>query len=95
MYFANNPEILAYYLKVRYRHPEEFPNAGYVDELLDSYSILSKAQWCQLFVGPCNISFQIFDDERIRNLYCKECSDKKNFAQDADAKYFYNMKVVK
>ena len=90
-----NPEILAYYLKVRYRHPEEFPNAGYVDELLDSYSILSKAQWCQLFVGPCNISFQIFDDERIRNLYCKECSDKKNFAQDADAKYFYNMKVVK
>ena len=90
-----NPELLAYYLKVRYRHPEEFPHAGYVNEILDARAILSRKEWCNLFVGPCNISFQIFDNEPIRNLYCKDCSNQKNFAQDADAKYFYNMKVVK
>ncbi len=40
------------------------------------------ATWCSLFVGPCNISFQLWDSEAMRNLYCEECGEWKNYGKD-------------
>lgn len=90
-----DPELVQFYLKVSYRHPDEFPNSTFVEDVLRARKLLSDKEWCEMFVGPCKLSFQSFDDERIRNLYCKDCSDTENFAHDPDSRLFYTTKVVK
>lgn len=80
---------LQYYLKLKYKHPEEYPNSNYAQSLIEALPALGKEAWCDLFVGPCNISFQVFDDEHLRNVYCKECSEKKNFAEQEGAERYY------
>jgi uncharacterized protein YkwD len=34
---------------------------------------LTQKEWCNLFIGSCNINFQIFDDATLRNMYCESC----------------------
>lgn len=80
-----NPDhkILMQYIRMSYRHVEE---DGHFDEY---YALIKKAsgylthdEWCSMFVGPCNISFQVFDSEKLRNDYCEECAGWKNYARD-------------
>jgi uncharacterized protein YkwD len=82
-YLNNNSfdkDIFAYYLKVAFIHPLYQKNREYVKLLMEARQLLSKEEWCDLFIGPCNINFQIFDDEELRNLYCESCADRGNYA---------------
>lgn len=72
---------LILYTKLLFMHPEEWDDDTYVQYLIDVKSKLSDEEWCQMFVGPCNISFQVFDHEPLRQLYCESCAEHKNYAQ--------------
>ncbi len=74
-----NPDVLSLYLKLSFRHIEEYPNSNYFNQLKKAQQVLSKTQWCDLFIGECRINFQIFDYEELRNLYCKTCGNMENY----------------
>lgn len=77
-------KTLMLYAKLLFQHPKEYPLAGYTDFLKELRNILTKEEWCSIFVGPCNISFQVLDDENFRNFYCTECAGIKNYAQSPE-----------
>jgi hypothetical protein len=68
-------ESLALYLKLHYLHLREGSSSDYFDLLMRSSEILTTSEWCHLFKGSCNLSFQIFDYEPVRSLYCKQCAE--------------------
>jgi hypothetical protein len=67
--------------KLGYYHNKEFHNTDYHESLIKLYAEIKEKSWCEMFVGPCNISFQAFDHEALRNFYCEKCADYPNFAQ--------------
>lgn len=66
-------DIYSLYLKLKYEHPEEYSASTYPKILMEAIDIISKEKWCELFLGRCGISFQIFDYPALRELYCEEC----------------------
>jgi hypothetical protein len=82
-YMNNGPfdkEIFSYYLKIAFIHPFYQDKREYINLLIEAKKLLHKEEWCDLFVGPCNINFQVFDDERLRDIYCESCADRGNYA---------------
>lgn len=77
----NHHPTLMLVAKLSYSHIEETHSAQYHNELMSLEKILTNEEWCSLFVGPCNISYQILDHEPFRNFYCEKCGDYKNFAK--------------
>jgi uncharacterized protein YkwD len=75
---STNLEALMLFAKINYHHIEEYPSSGYFEWLIDLQKYLSGQQWCSLFIGECNIPFQVFDYEPLRNEYCAKCDDYKN-----------------
>jgi len=41
--------------------------------LMDADRFLTNSEWCNLFMGPCNINFEIFDYQPLKNMYCEKC----------------------
>lgn len=80
----NNPEGLKTLAKTLYQNYEETQDEAYYEFLKQVYDIIGKENWCPMFVGPCNISFQAFDYEAFRNYYCERCSDYLNYAKGGD-----------
>ena len=78
--------ILMQYIRMRYVHYEEDSDGAndYYSLLLWSKGILTHEEWCSMFVGPCNISFQVFDHEATRSLYCEECEKERNYAESPE-----------
>jgi uncharacterized protein YkwD len=77
-----NHEILILYLKMIYENYEEYPQSNYSALLIDASEYLNDREWCEMFIGPCNISFQVFDYEPLRKLYCKKNAGYRNYAKD-------------
>ncbi len=77
----NNPDGLKILAKTIYQNYEETGNSDYYEFLKQVYTIIGKDNWCPMFVGPCNISFQAFDYENFRNFYCEKCNDYLNYAK--------------
>ena len=67
-----------------YQHPVETPKTKYPEWLMSQYEYLGKDSWCDLFVRPCGISFQVFDHEKLRDFYCERCGDQKNFGNSPE-----------
>lgn len=75
---STNLEALMLFAKINYHHIEEYPSSGYFEWLINLQNYLSDLQWCSLFIGECNIPFQVFDYEPLRNEYCDKCDEYKN-----------------
>jgi uncharacterized protein YkwD len=76
-------DVLMQYIRMSYRHIEEDPDFDVYYQLIKKAShYLTHDEWCSMFVGPCNISFQVFDSEILRNDYCEECAGWKNYGRD-------------
>ncbi len=73
-----NVPIYAQFLKLAFVHPYYQIDEHYTQLLIDARQKLSQEQWCELFMGECGISFQMFDDENLRKFYCKECAERNN-----------------
>ncbi|MEI7595640.1 MAG: CAP domain-containing protein [Bacteroidota bacterium] len=43
------------------------------DLLIEAAEKLPTVDWCNLFIGPCNIRFQIFNNESLKSVYCAKC----------------------
>jgi uncharacterized protein YkwD len=82
----NNPEGLRILAKTLYQNYEESGNTEYYEFLKDLSTIIGKDQWCPMFIGPCNISFQAFDYEKFRNFYCERCNDYVNYVKSSTQK---------
>jgi hypothetical protein len=67
-------DILTMFLKLSYSHIEESDDRSYYELLEAAYNKMPQEAWCNLFRGSCSISFQVFDDERLRDFYCEKCS---------------------
>ncbi len=66
-----NHNALILYLKLHYmNYWEKNRTEEYYSLLFEASKILSNDEWCGLFAGDCNISFQIFDYEPLWKFYC-------------------------
>ena len=45
--------------------------------LMDADQKLTNQEWCDLYMGPCNINFEIFDYAPLKNMYCEKCKNKR------------------
>lgn len=77
-----NHELLMLFLKMSYVHSDEDPRNKFFKWMADAAIVLNQEEYCNMFSGPCNMSFQVFDNETIRNKYCEICKGKSNFALD-------------
>ncbi len=75
-----NHEMLILFVKMMYQNIQEYPETKYYELVKWAKDHLNNDEWCKMFVGPCNISFQSFDYEPLRMLYCKECAEIGNYA---------------
>lgn len=78
---TENKEIIILIAKLSHFNSIENNSEKYADHLLELYPKLSNQEWCEMFVGECNISFQVFDSENLRKFYCDHCNEHKNIAQ--------------
>lgn len=77
-----NHELLVLFLKMSFIHGADDPKSKFIKWMANGANILNEAEYCSMFTGPCNMSFQVFDIESIRKTYCEKCTDKLNYAQE-------------
>ncbi len=73
---GDNKDGLKIYLKLAFEHVPPDPddiNYAYYLRLMAADEELGRKDWCDLFVGPHNISFQAFEYEPLRKKYCEVC----------------------
>lgn len=76
-----NHELLVLFLKMSYVHADEDPKNKFYKWMTDAATILTAKEYADMLSGPCNMSFQVLDNEKIRKIYCDKCSNELNFAQ--------------
>jgi hypothetical protein len=72
---------LVLYNKLVYHHHQEYHDVTYANWLMSCITKLNQDQWCGMFVGKYNISFQVLDYEPLRKVYCRLCGDYENEAK--------------
>ena len=77
-----NHELLALFLKMSYVHLDQDSKAKFNKWMLNAANILTPEEYAHLITGPCNMSFQVLDNEKIRKVYCEKTSGHSNFALD-------------
>ena len=78
---TKNEATLAYIYKLFNYNNIEYNNNEFAEKCIKVRERMSRTIWCGMFIGPCNISFQVLDHEGLRNFYCEECSSIKNDIQ--------------
>ena len=73
-----SPELYSLFLKMSFVHMDQDPKNQFFKWMERGKKILSKEQYCDLFIGSCNMNFQIFDTEVIRRYFCETCNDDPN-----------------
>ncbi len=68
-----NGELLSFFLKISAFQDLEEGTTSHSQLLLDAQESLGEKAWCNLFLGPCNINFHIFDDVNVLREYCESC----------------------
>ncbi|MBI34971.1 MAG: hypothetical protein CMP67_06365 [Flavobacteriales bacterium] len=89
---TTNQEVIAYIYKLKYYNNIEYNKNEFAESCIKIRERLTKENWCKMFVGSCNISFQVFDHEKLRNFYCSECSEYKNEIQSLLSKKIISSK---
>jgi len=72
-----NKEAYILYLKVYDQLQIAGIKSNSEELLIEAADRLSTIDWCNLFIGPCNIRFQIFDNNALRRVYCEKCNAGK------------------
>jgi uncharacterized protein YkwD len=77
---SDNFKMIVLYNKINQEYVDVFGKVPqtYMDQLIKSFDNLGKERWCEQFVGPGNISFQIFDYLPLYHKYCDECAPYNN-----------------
>ncbi len=80
--YKHQPEVIVHYLKVNYHTYNNSKPDEYFDYLIETADILPDSVWCNLFFNNCNIPFQSFDNERLRDAFCQRCLETNNALQE-------------
>jgi uncharacterized protein YkwD len=77
-YVNPDPEVLSLYLKIMaFQELEGIAvneqTADHTQFLINAEKSLGNKGWCELFLGPCNINFQVFEDRNVLEKYCERC----------------------
>lgn len=78
-YKAKDDRIKALIHELGYTHPSDPYSTFYYTKLLIESRILPPNLWCNMFIKPCGIPFQAFDDEEIRRRYCELCEGENDY----------------
>lgn len=78
---VNNPEGFTILAKILYTNYQDTQDTSYFEFLKELHRRIGNESWCAMFVGPCNISFQVLDYEAFRNFYCEKCAHYLNYAK--------------
>lgn len=68
--------ILSYAIPLYYRHSSSESSKNFYDWLINLSKQMETDTWCNLFLSKCNIPFQAFDHEQLRDIFCAKCMDK-------------------
>ncbi|MDD5570739.1 MAG: CAP domain-containing protein [Bacteroidales bacterium] len=71
-----NHIAITFYLKIKYILSDKNDRNEILQMIIDSEEILTDTEWCNMFIGPCNINTQIFSNETLRRMYCEKCREK-------------------
>ncbi len=78
---VNNPEGYTILAKILCTNYQETQDDSYFEFLKEVHHRIGTEKWCPMFIGPCNISFQVLDYEPFRNFYCEKCGQYLNYAK--------------
>lgn len=79
---AESDSVLAIMLQLSWNHPSDEQWFTYMNDLLGLSKTASPDIWCNLFMGDCQIPFQAFDHEELRNRFCEICTEKNKVIQE-------------
>ncbi len=74
--YINSPEVLAYLLIQEYQQYNI--EGSFYQDLIKSANVFPRNVWCSMFINPCKIPFQVFNNKVIRDLYCEKCEKELN-----------------
>ena len=74
--YATNDSILAYLMPLSWNHPSKEQWNEYYSHLVDLSYTMNLDIWCNMFMDECQIPFQAFDHEVLRNRFCEECMER-------------------
>lgn len=79
---AKDQKIKALIHELAYIHPSKSNSAFYYSKLIIDSHILPPSIWCNMFINPCGIPFQAFDDENLRKRYCELCEGENVYLNE-------------
>lgn len=74
--YATSDSILSYYMPLSWNHSSEAEWTEYYNYLIELSYFMNIDTWCNMFMDECQIPFQAFDHEALRNRFCEECMEK-------------------
>jgi uncharacterized protein YkwD len=77
----NNSKGLVILAKTLYTNYQEYQDLKYYEMLMNVFSRIPKDEFCAMFIGPCNTSFQVLDYEKFKDFYCEKCGGYLNYAK--------------
>lgn len=81
-YQNENDDIRAFVNEIGYTHISQPNSEFYYLKLINDFKTLPREVWCNMFIKPCGIPFQVFDYEELRTLYCNECIGENDFLNE-------------
>lgn len=71
--FMQEDSVMEYAIPLAFVHPSEPFSEPYFDQLIALKATVNPEVWCNFFLNDCQIPFQVFDHEKLRNLFCEDC----------------------
>ena len=71
--FEHEDAVIAFQMALKYRHYEKGKLDDYYSELMRLSVEMNPFAWCKMFMNACQISFQAFDNEELRDVFCEKC----------------------
>ena len=81
-YKNSSNEIMAYIDVSSYNHPSQPFSEFFYQKVIQDFNSLPRTVWCSMFLKPCGIPFQAFDNEELRTLFCNECQGENDFLNE-------------
>lgn len=79
--YRNNGKGLVILAKTLYSNYQEYHDTHYYEMLFEVYKRMSQEEFCGMFIGPCNTSFQALDYEKFKDFYCEKCGKYLNYVK--------------
>ena len=73
-----NDTIRDMYMHLRYAHPGTPGDLESYELLFELSKKMATGMWCDMFMKDCGVSFQLFDHDPLRKLFCQKCMEEND-----------------